>query len=472
MNIRRVALLAVALSLFYGLFGCGIGYNRMLFVTKTNVGFEIDSKPPSLQLAIGRLEGVFAPQFEGGKKLPVMSSFKFGSDAAFSPYAGSAFATGDAAVVLASLYADPTPSGDWNERRHLIIEEKKVDSSLTLNKKPIIKKSWLSWLATLFEPGGFQESDVRPVFFGTDTSLGIKVAWSGLSSYIPDTARLGYARKELAWVPISMQEVCKTKEGVTMKGQESRQGGETKYKVGTSSLLATLDFGMQQPTIEQGQPSAPLNYVQYFATGDAATLLSLQQTVRQAMLTRLDPNAKNLAKEFAAGLAGEAKIQGIALLTDVYDRLKTMADEKGGKEVKDLLNALNLIGQRPPQSYTRYTWNPTASPKPLLELNTVKLLDKRSFKDAMRYWGDTNSSNDQVKDLAKKIKEDSTFAFQKKLSDGAGQAEDVTPEEKTKLGKEFDELDKTFTKFDNQLRTDPAVIDAAKYFMNTLLPSK
>jgi hypothetical protein len=459
----RLAMLAAALSFFSGLCGCGIGYNRMLFATKTNVGFEIDSKPPTLQLAINRLEGVFAPQFEGGKKLPVMSSFKFSTKNAFSPSVGSAFATGDAAVVLASLYAAETPVKDWFDRLDLIsdagLNGKKVDSSLALNKEPIIKKSWLSWLATLFEPGGFQEDDVRPVFFGTDTSLGIKVAWSGMSSYIPDTARLGYARKELAWVPITMEKV---------------EASPTKYRVKTSSLLATLDFGMQAPSIDIKQgPSAPLDYVQYFASGNAATLLSLQQTVRQAMLTRLDPNASKLAKEYAAGLAGEAKIQTTLILTQVYDYLVKEASE-GVKEANDLVKALDLIGRLPPQSYKFYQWNPTTSP-PLLTLTTTSLLDPRSFHDAIEYWDNNRRSIDQVKDLAKKIKEekkDSPFAFQKKLLPGTGQAENVTSEEKTKLLEEFDGLDKTFTDFDKRLRTHSDVIDAARYFMNMLLPNK
>ena len=52
--------------------GCGIGYNRTLFITKTNVGFEASAEPPTFELDISRLEGTVGPQFENGKKLPVM----------------------------------------------------------------------------------------------------------------------------------------------------------------------------------------------------------------------------------------------------------------------------------------------------------------------------------------------------------------------------------------------------------------
>lgn len=87
--------------------GCGVGYNRTLFVTKTNVGFEASGEPPTLELGISRLEGTVGPQFENGKKLPVLASFKFNSDLPFSPHIGSTFATGDAATTLAALTTIP-----------------------------------------------------------------------------------------------------------------------------------------------------------------------------------------------------------------------------------------------------------------------------------------------------------------------------------------------------------------------------
>jgi hypothetical protein len=453
MNIRLVTLLAIALSFSSGLYGCGIGYNRMLFVTKTNVGFEIDSKPPSLQLDINRLEGVFAPQFEGGKKLPVMSSFKFGTESAFSPSVGSAFATGDAAVVLASLYGDKTPEGDWLSRLKLITDGKKVDSSLAFDRKPIIRKSWLTWLATLFEPGDFQEDDVRPVFFGTDTSLGIKVAWSGTSSYIPDTARLGYARKELAWVPITIE--------------EKSEAPQKPYRVKTSSLLATLDFGMQAPSIDiKKGASAPINYVQYFATGDAATLLSVQQTVRRAMLTRLDPNASKRAREFAAGLAGEAKIQSAVYLATVYNALVMNA----GKDKEDALrNGLDMISQRLPESQTLYKWS---ADEKLLEQET-KLLrppDQRKFDDVSIYWKKTYDSVNWLQAIVDEIEADPKFAFQEQV--GAEKPVDVTSERKEQLKIEFKKMKDSFDDFDKKLRSNPAVIDAVTYIMDTMLPSK
>lgn len=454
MAIRQV-FLCLSSVLVASLYGCGIGYNRMLFVTKTNVGFEADTKPPSLQLAIGRLEGLFAPQFQGGKKLPVMASFKFESDRAFSPSVGSAFSTGDAALALSSLYADRTPPGSWQDRLQILskdgLNRLKVDSALTLNEAPKID----SWFATLFEGGDFQGSDVRPVFFGTDTSLGIKLAWSGLTSYVPDTARFGYGRKELAWVPVTME-----------------KKSDTEYRIKTSSLLATLDSGVSQPTLEGGQPSAPLSYVQYFASGDAATLLAMQQTVRQAMLARLDPHAKARAGQFAAELAGEAKVQAMVYLGFVYQALQERAKREGIKQAEALAKALDPLGKQAPQSYVRYVWNPKTAP-PLLEHRRIKLpgADQRRFSHALQYWGDTTESLKAFEAIKDQLKADPKFAFQE-LRENATQPVNVTAERATQLIIEFTETAEAFAKFDQQLRSDPAVIEAATYFIDTMLSRK
>jgi hypothetical protein len=451
--------LSLATALLTTLWGCGIGYNRMLFVTKTNVGFEVDTMPPSLQLSIGRLEGVFAPQFQGGKKLPVLASFKFENEKTFSPFIGSAFATGDAAIALSSLYADKTPPGDWQNRLKMIGGSdqagQQIDSALTLDEKPAIS----SWFGTLFEDGNFQGNDVRPVLFGTDTSLGLKVAWSGLTAYVPDTARLGYARKELAWVPITMQET-------------TRQGSAKKeFKIKTSSLLATLDSGLSDVKIESGQPSARFSYVQYFASGDAATLLAMQQTVRQAMLARLDPHAKARAAEFAPGLTGEPKIQAMVHLSLVYQFLAQQAD-KGDKQADALAKALVPIGQLPPQSYTSYNWNTKVTP-PQLSWTRMSLppRDQRTFSHAMQFWGDMDLSRNQLQAIANQLKEDPKFAFNE-LPDKATSPVDVTPERKAQLMVEFAEIAEAFAKFDQELRRKPAVIEATTYFVNTIMTSE
>lgn len=256
--------------------GCDIGYSRMLFVTKTTAAIEVDTAPPTIQIGIGRLEGEFGPQFEDRKKIPTLASFRFQNDGFFAPFLGSAFTVGDAALAMAALYDDETPSTGsnkpkWEQRLELI---KEFNSSLILSAEPKRKKN-----GKLEDAGFMKSGEVRPIFFGTDTSLGLKVAWSGLTAQIPDTVRFGYVRKELAWVPITYKKVS-----------------DTEHVVGAASLLATVDSGV---TLDNS-PGVNLMYLQYFATGDAATLLALQHVVRKAMFIRLDPNQQKLLGAYTA----------------------------------------------------------------------------------------------------------------------------------------------------------------------------
>jgi hypothetical protein len=82
--------------------GCGMGYNKTLFMTQSNVGLNVDSQPPTAEISISRSEGVIAPTFEHGQEPSVQSSFQVKS----SPFAtavfgaNSTFAGGDAALAL------------------------------------------------------------------------------------------------------------------------------------------------------------------------------------------------------------------------------------------------------------------------------------------------------------------------------------------------------------------------------------
>ena len=86
-----------------------------------------------------------------------------------------------------------------------------------------------------------------------------------------------------------------------------------------ASLLATVDSGV---TFPKGI-GADTHYLQYFATGDAATLLALQQDVRKAMLVRLDPNQDKYGSLFQAGRFEK---------DDYTDRLRTWLDADPGNE--------------------------------------------------------------------------------------------------------------------------------------------
>jgi hypothetical protein len=117
---------------------------------------------------------------------------------------------------------------------------------------------------------------IRPFIFGTDTSLGLKVAWSGARGQFPDTLKAGFNRKEFAWAPITMSEDAKSvKMPSFLASIESNIRGQS-------------DTNKPSGTNVPGQ-SGGIKSIQYFVTGDAATRLARQKDVRDAMLKRLDP---------------------------------------------------------------------------------------------------------------------------------------------------------------------------------------
>lgn len=261
---RAIQALWVLVLVSIPLTGCGVGYNRMIFVTKTNVGVDIDSKPPTAQISIGRMEGTFAPVYEGGQMPPLMGSFRFSqSDGA---YLGSVFSVGDAAVTIATLFTDDDPPANSSTTQ--------FDSKILLTWKP--KYPWFV--------EQHENNAVRPVVFGTDTSFGIKVAWSGLTAHVPDTFRLGFNRKEIAWAPMY---VHFTPNGTVGPSGEIQGTGYAK----APSLLTTVDAAASTAAT-----TLKLEYLQFFATGTAATALSQRQSVRKAMIHRLDPNRDILSR--------------------------------------------------------------------------------------------------------------------------------------------------------------------------------
>lgn len=257
---KTAACLFMALPLILSLSGCAIGYNTALFTTKSNAGLDFDTKPPTLEVSIARREGVVAPTFENGKTPPVMASFRVEDRLSVPMFAdiSSTFAGGDAAATMAHLYNKRTPETNTV-----------YDSTLRLKQKPqgrMLKR------IDLQQPG-----TIQPFFFGTDTSFGLKVAWSGTTGQYPDTVRLGLQRKEIALAPVFGNEITPP---------AGQQGGET-YSVKMPSFMATLDSSSRLGSIT----NSGTRHLQYFATGMAADGLAQQAEVRLAMHDRTDPVA-------------------------------------------------------------------------------------------------------------------------------------------------------------------------------------
>jgi hypothetical protein len=250
--------LVIACVLFWS--GCAIGLNRTLFVTKSNIGVDVDTKPPVAQIDINRFEGVVSPGFEGGTTPPVLASFATHVNPfeAFFFGVSATFAGGDAAVGLAN-----DPGKDLKDS----------DSQICVTTRP---QSSIFGL----DASPPKEGEVKPFFFTTDTSFGLKLAWTGTAAQFPDTVRLGFTRTELALAPVFQQNTtCKLPNG---------DPGTVGIKM--PPFLAVIDNNVKLPTTNaQGQTEVKTGYIQHFATGKAAAIRASQEDVQKVMQKRLDP---------------------------------------------------------------------------------------------------------------------------------------------------------------------------------------
>lgn len=238
--------------------GCAVGYNTTLFMTKSNIGIDIDTKPPTAEISIARREGVIAPGFEDGQTPPLVASFRTNEDTFNRFFFGvkSTFAGGDAAVAIVQGPAGRPVSNE---------------SGMCLSQKPD-PTTFLGFDNSIPDKG-----KVKPFFFGTDTSFGLKVAWSGMTGQIPDTIRLGFNRKEFALAPMFGTDVTNcTMPGTTQRGS---------YAVWMPSFLAVLDSDAKIGTALQ--TGAMWN--QYIATGSSALTLANKSNVRRMLMDEVYP---------------------------------------------------------------------------------------------------------------------------------------------------------------------------------------
>ena len=265
------------------LLGCA-GYDRVLFVTKTNFGLDIDTTPPTFEVTVARRELAIQPTYldtsEKEKTLPMLASFGT-KGPGFNPQITSIFAGGRAAVALAS---DPkkvktAENGDDGEDR------------ICLTKEPDTR----SWWKRLWEKEDTDEKEdpnknkkrkktTRAFYFATDTSFGAKVGWTGATGPYPETLKLGYNRKEFAYPPIFVKEGCKEKD------EDNEVPCPCPWEVKSPSFLAMLDNSsvFTQP-MESG-----VSHVQFFATGKAATKFAERDEVNEDAFAKMAPGAANI----------------------------------------------------------------------------------------------------------------------------------------------------------------------------------
>jgi hypothetical protein len=207
---RRFDLLGLLLALL--LTACASGPNTVVFVTKSSLGVDVEQTPPGASIAYDRVEGYFGPRFDSGAVPPVVASFTTNGQL-LGREVKQVFATGDAARLLANpsaqVAADPALKGDF-----------------------------------------------KPMFFGTSTTLGVKIGFEAGGS--TSTFTLGYKRKELTVIPVT-QDVF-------------------------PSVLGTLQTDINAATASDSRFGAG----QLFATGSVATDLARRIEVRDVFMAQAD----------------------------------------------------------------------------------------------------------------------------------------------------------------------------------------
>lgn len=172
----NIAALTLTVGVALLLAGCA-NDRHVLFVTKTSIGIDFDSKPAAASLAYDRVEGYIAPRYSNGEIPPVIASIK--SDGAiFNPKIHQVYATGEAAEIVLRGAGSGTQTKRLKGTKELM-------------------------------------------FFGTTTTTGLKVGFA--SGLLPDSFIFGFKRKEFSYIPLG-----------------TLGAGATAYDV-YPSILATID---------------------------------------------------------------------------------------------------------------------------------------------------------------------------------------------------------------------------------------
>ena len=144
-----------------------------------------------------------------------------------------------------------------------------------------------------------------------------------MTSAVPDGFQLGYRRKEFTLAPVNYV--------------EKQENSTTQTHVGTPSLLATIDVA----TDASNAQDVEVAWLQYFATGRAATALALRRDVRAAMLSRMDPKQ---ASAFQVRGGGMTKI---AVVSMIHEALIKENDEQARFHV----SRLDALASKVPATY-------------------------------------------------------------------------------------------------------------------------
>lgn len=281
------------------------GYDHALLVTKTNVGIDIDTTPPTAEMTIARREIAIQPTYplsDGTEvALPLLASFGLQGNF-LNPRITSYFAGGTAAnyIVQKDEVKDLPEASFCLKKEKKIVQDQKCLVQERINNKnnnqnlsgcpenndsathgeedhPLDTRGWFLKLITQTPFSEYRKTP-KPFYFATDTSFGIKVAWSGTTAAYPDTLKIGYNRKEFALPPIFLEKGC--------KGEDLA----TRWQVRMPSFLASTDNVSAFETPE----NSGVNHIQFFATGTVANAFANRPSVKRMAFSRMSPEASML----------------------------------------------------------------------------------------------------------------------------------------------------------------------------------
>lgn len=207
---RFLALLAAAAAA-----GCASPKDNVIFVTKTSLGIDVDGTPPSASIAYDRTEGYLGPRLENGTVPPVVAKIST-NGLIFGRKVTQYYATGTAANILTG--SDEVTTGEG------------------------------------------LEGEALPMFFGTSTTLGIKI---GFTTTLPDSFVFGYKRKEASLIPLGIR-------------KETAKDGSTVLKRAYPPVIGVFSNDYDASTL--GATTFGLS--QFFATGTAAVALAKNQDLK------------------------------------------------------------------------------------------------------------------------------------------------------------------------------------------------
>lgn len=239
-SVRLSCLSAAAVLL---LSACASPQDSVYFITKTSTSVvDADTLPAGISFGYDRVEGYAGPRYADGSVFPVASSIESKGKGA-NREVRQVFATGHAARIVTQPVGVANAAGAVGGLGGSVGKEPPTDDGKGPgNSRP-----------------DSQSNERKVVFFGTATSVGLKVGFDATGP-LPTSFTLGYKRKELAVIPVNQALQNTSVLGSFTNGVEVAPPPSA----AASAARAGVRFEVQQ----------------YFATGAAADNLAALDSIR------------------------------------------------------------------------------------------------------------------------------------------------------------------------------------------------